>query len=86
MLGVTTTTYGYGTGNDLLQTLSVGGVQTRTIGCTADGSIRSLSPGIQASGGQYISSRSYNQDARLAAVNAAGSALARCTLYYIDNK
>lgn len=78
-LGVTTTTYGYGTGSDLLQTLSVGGVQTQAIGYTADGRIGSLSPGIQAPGGQYITSLSYNQDARLAAVNAAGGALASYT-------
>ncbi|HEV2322977.1 MAG TPA: RHS repeat-associated core domain-containing protein, partial [Terracidiphilus sp.] len=33
-------------------------------------------PGIQAPSGQYITSLSYNQDARLSAVNAAGGALA----------
>jgi RHS repeat-associated protein len=77
--GIETTSYGYGTGSDLLATLSVGGVQTQAIGYTADGRISSLSPGIQAPGGQYITSLSYNQDARLSAVNAAGGALASYT-------
>ena len=54
-------------------------MQTQAIGYTADGRIASLSPGIQAPGGQYITSLSYNQDARLAAVNASGGALASYT-------
>jgi len=77
--GSTTTNYGYGTGSDLLGTISVGGVQTQAIGYTADGRIASLSPGIQAPGGQYITSLNYNQDARLAAVNAGSGALASYT-------
>jgi RHS repeat-associated protein len=77
--GIETTSYGYGTGSDLLATLSVGGVQTQAIGYTADGRISSLSPGIQAPGGQTITSLSYNQDARLSAVNASGGALASYT-------
>ena len=77
--GIETTSYGYGTGSDLLATLSVGGVQTQAIGYTADGRIASLNPGIQAPGGQYITSLSYNQDARLSAVNASGGALASYT-------
>ena len=77
--GIETTSYGYGSGSDLLATLSVGGVQTQAIGYTADGRIASLSPGIQAPGGQYITSLSYNQDARLSAVNASGGALASYT-------
>jgi RHS repeat-associated protein len=78
-LGGVTTNYGYGTANDLLATLSVGGVQTQAIGYTADGRIASLNPGMQAPGGQYITSLSYNQDARLSAVNASGGALASYT-------
>jgi RHS repeat-associated protein len=77
--GIETTNYGYGSGSDLLATLSAGGVQTQAIGYTADGRIASLSPGIQAPGGQTITSLSYNQDARLAAVNASGDALASYT-------
>ena len=57
----------------------MGGVQTQAIGYTADGRIASLSPGIQAPGGQYITSLSYNQDARLSAVNAGSGALASYT-------
>jgi len=57
----------------------VGGVQTQAIGYTADGRIASLSPGIQAPGGQTITSLSYSQDARLSAVNASGGALASYT-------
>ena len=72
-----TTSYGYGSANDLLTTESVSGTTTQTIGYTADGRMASFSPGIQAPGGQYITSLSYNQDARLSAVNAAGGALAR---------
>jgi len=78
-VGSTTTNYGYGTENDLLATLSVGGVTTQTFGYTADGRIASLTPGIEAPGGQYITSLSYNQDAQLSAVNAAGGALASYT-------
>ena len=78
-LGATTTNYGYGSGSDLLATLSAGGVVTQTFGYTADGRISSLSPGIQAPGGQYITSLSYNQDARLSAVNTSGGALASYT-------
>jgi YD repeat-containing protein len=77
--GATTTNYGYGSGSDLLATISVGGVQTQAVGYTADGRIFSLSPGIQAPGGQYITSLSYNQDARLSAVNAGSGALASYT-------
>ncbi|MFZ0747377.1 MAG: RHS repeat-associated core domain-containing protein, partial [Terracidiphilus sp.] len=77
--GSTTTNYGYGSGSDLLATLSVGGVTTQTFGYTADGRIATLSPGIQAPGGQYITSLSYNQDAQLSAVNAASGALASYT-------
>ena len=51
-LGPTTTTYGYGTGNDLLQTMSVGGSVTQTIGYTADGRMASFSPGMASPGGQ----------------------------------
>ena len=75
----TRTKYGYGAGSGLLATLSLGGVQTQAIGYTADGRIASLSPGIQAPGGQTITSLSYNQDAQLAAVNASGGALASYT-------
>ena len=78
-LGATTTNYGYGSGSDLLATISVGGVITQAIGYTADGRIASLNPGIQAPGGQYITSLSYNQDARLSAVNAGSGALASYT-------
>lgn len=77
--GMEATTYGYGTGSDLLGTVSLGGVVTQTLGYTADGRITSLNPGVQAPGGQYITSLSYNQDARLSAVNAAGGALASYT-------
>ncbi|MDR3740717.1 MAG: RHS repeat-associated core domain-containing protein [Terracidiphilus sp.] len=77
--GIETTSYGYGTGSDLLGTFSVGGVVTQTLGYTADGRMASLSPGIQAPDGQYITSLGYNQDARLSAVNAAGGALASYT-------
>ena len=75
-VGSTTTSYGYGSGSDLLATLSVGGVTTQAIGYTADGRIDSLNPGIQAPAGQYITSLSYNQDGRLSAVNAGGGTLA----------
>ncbi len=34
----------------------------------------SLNPGIQAPGGQHITSLSYNQDSRFAAMNLAGEA------------
>jgi RHS repeat-associated protein len=78
-VGSTTTTYGYGSGSDLLATLSVGGVVTQAIGYTADGRIASLNPGIQAPGGQYITSLSYNQNAQLSAVNTGGGALASYT-------
>jgi hypothetical protein len=74
-----TINYGYGTGNDLLATKSVGGTVMQTIGYTADGRMASFSPGIQALGGQYITSLSYNQDAQLAAVNAGSTALANYT-------
>ena len=76
VLGATTTNYGYGSGSDLLATTSVGGVATQAIGYTADGRIASLNPGIQAPGGQFITSLSYNQDAQLSAVNAGSGALA----------
>jgi RHS repeat-associated protein len=56
--------YGYGTGSDLLTSLSAGGTVVQTIGYTADGRISSLNPGIQAPTGQYITSLSYNQDGR----------------------
>ena len=78
-LGTTMTTYGYGVANDLLQSLSVGGVQTQSIGYTADGRMANLNPGVQAPGGQVITSLSYNQDAQLSAVNAAGGTLATYT-------
>lgn len=78
-LGGVTTAYGYGTANDLLTSESVGGVQTQAIGYTADGRMNSFSPGIQAPGGQYITSLSYNQNARLSGVNAASGALASYT-------
>jgi RHS repeat-associated protein len=68
--------YGYGTGSDLLATLSVGGTVMQTIGYTADGRIASLNPGIQAPTGQYITSLSYNQDGRLTSVNAGAGTLA----------
>lgn len=78
-LGIVTTHYGYNPASDLLTNESVGGTVTQTIGYTADGRIGSLSPGIQAPGGQYITSLSYNQDARLSAVNASSGALASYT-------
>ncbi len=78
-LGSTTTNYGYGSGSDQLATISVGGVATQAIGYTADGRIASLNPGIQAPGGQSITSLSYNQDAELSAVNAGSRALASYT-------
>ncbi len=68
--------YGYGTGSDLLTSLSVGGTVLQTIGYTADGRIASLNPGIQAPAGQYITSLSYNQDGRLTSVNAGAGTLA----------
>jgi len=68
--------YGYGTGSDLLASLSMGGTVVQTIGYTADGRIASLNPGIQAPAGQYITSLSYNQDGRLASVNAGAGVLA----------
>ena len=77
--GPTPTSYGYGSGSDQLATLSVGGVVTHAIGYTADGRVASLNPGIQAPGGQFITSLTYNQDARLASVNASGGALAGYT-------
>jgi RHS repeat-associated protein len=77
--GTVTTGYGYGTGNDLLATISVGGITTQTIGYTADGRMSSLSPGIQAPGGQFITSLSYNQNARLSAVDSSNGALASYT-------
>ncbi len=77
--GIETTNYGYGAASDLLATLSVGGVQTQAIGYSADGRIANLNPGIQAPGGQYITSLSYNQDARLSAVNASSGAQAGYT-------
>jgi hypothetical protein len=79
VLGGVTTGYGYGTGNDLLATTSVGGITTQTIGYTADGRMSSLSPGIQAPGGQFITSLSYNQNARLSAVDSSNGALASYT-------
>jgi len=69
VLGGVTTTYGYGIGNDLLSTTSVGGVTMQTVGYTADGKMASLSPGIQAPSGEYVTSLNYNQDAELAAIN-----------------
>ena len=78
-VGSTSTSYGYGTGSDRLATLSVGGIETQAIGYTADGRIASLNPGIQAPGGQFITSLGYNQDGRLAAVNTGGGALASYT-------
>ncbi|MGA3133378.1 MAG: hypothetical protein ABSD59_21495, partial [Terracidiphilus sp.] len=78
-LGTATTNYGYGAGNDLLSTLSVGGVATQAIGYTADGRMASFNPGIQAPGGQFVTSLSYNQDARLAAVNSGSGSLASYT-------
>ena len=78
-LGSTTTNYGYGSGSDQLATISVGGVATQAIGYSADGRIASLNPGIQAPGGQSITSLSYNQDAELSAVNAGSGALASYT-------
>jgi RHS repeat-associated protein len=77
--GTVTTNYGYGTGSDLLATTSVGGTTTQTLGYTADGRMASLSPGIQAPGGQFITSLSYNQDAQLATVNSSNGALASYT-------
>jgi RHS repeat-associated protein len=77
--GGVTTNYGYGTGNDLLQTISMGGITTQTIGYTADGRMASFTPGIESPGSQYITSLSYNQDAQLAAVNSSNGALANYT-------
>ena len=68
-LGSTTTTYGYGAGSDLLQTMSVGGSVTQTVGYTADGRMASFSPGLQSPSGQVTTALSYNQDAQLSAVN-----------------
>ena len=68
--------YGYGTGSDLLASLSMGGTVVQTIGYTADGRIASMNPGIQAPAGQYITSLSYNQDGRFTSVNTAGGTLA----------
>jgi len=68
-LGSTTTTYGYGTGNDLLQTMSMNGTVTQTIGYTADGRMASFSPGLQSPGGQVTTALSYNQDGQLSAAN-----------------
>jgi hypothetical protein len=84
-LGGVTTSYGYGTGNDLLQTTSVGGVTTQTIGYTADGRMASFNPGIQTPNSQYITSLSYNQAAQLSAVNASGGALASYTYDGFDS-
>jgi RHS repeat-associated protein len=78
-LGGVTTSYGYGTGNDLLSTTSVGGVTTQTIGYTADGRMATLNPGIESPGSHLITSLSYNQDARLAALNAGSDPLASYT-------
>jgi RHS repeat-associated protein len=75
-VGSANMSYGYGTGSDLLTSLSVGGTVMQTIGSTADGRIASLNPGIQAPAGQYITSLSYNQDGRLSAVNAGAGTLA----------
>jgi RHS repeat-associated protein len=75
-LGATTTSYGYGSGSDQFATISVGGVVTQAIGYTADGRIASLNPGIQTPNSQYITSLSYNQDARLAAVISGSGSLA----------
>jgi len=75
-LGAATTNYGYGTGSDLLSTLSVGGVATQAIGYTADGRMASFNPGIQAPGGQFVTSLSYNQGAQLTAVNSGSGSLA----------
>jgi YD repeat-containing protein len=71
--------YGYGTGSDQLATLTVAGTVVQTIGYTADGKIASLNPGIQAPGGQYITSLSSNQGGRLASVNAGAGTLASYT-------
>jgi RHS repeat-associated protein len=78
-IGPTTASYGYGTGSDVLSTISAGGVVVQALGYTADGRIASLNPGIQAPGGQYITSLGYNQDGRLAAVNSSGGALGTYT-------
>ncbi|MFZ0747313.1 MAG: hypothetical protein WAM85_23110 [Terracidiphilus sp.] len=55
------------------------GDDTQAIDDTANGRMASLSLGIQAPGGQYITSLSYNHDAGLAAVNAASGALGSYT-------
>jgi RHS repeat-associated protein len=75
-LGGVTTNYTYGTGNDLLSTVSVGGTTTQTIGYTGDGDMANLSPGIQAPGGSLITTLGYNQNERLSAVKAGSSILA----------
>jgi RHS repeat-associated protein len=77
--GSMTTDYGYGSGNDLLATLTVSGITTQTIGYTADGRMATFNPGIESPGSELITSLSYNQDARLAAVNAGTDALASYT-------
>jgi hypothetical protein len=60
--------------------ITMRGAATQVIGHTADGRIASLSPAIQAPGGQYIASHGYNQDGgQMSAVNAAGGALASYT-------
>src|SRR6185437_7633377 len=74
--GSAITTYGYGTANDLLTTLSLNGTTTQAIGYSADGRIASLNPGFQTPGGPLVTSLNYNQDARLSAVNSDGQALA----------
>ena len=78
-LGSGTTTYGYGAGNDLLQTMSVSGTVTQTIGYTADGRMASFSPGIASPGGQLITALNYNQDAQLSSVDAGSTTLASYT-------
>ena len=72
--GSGTTTYGYGAGNDLLQTMS--GTVTQTIGYTADGRMTSFSPGVQSPSGQLTTALNYNQDAQLSAVDAGSTTLA----------
>lgn len=74
--GSGTTTYGYGAGNDLLQTMTVNGTVTQTIGYTADGRMASFSPGIASPGGQLITALNYNQDAQLSVVDAGSTTLA----------
>jgi uncharacterized protein RhaS with RHS repeats len=72
-------THGYQRGSDLLTSLGMGGVVEQTLGYTADGRLNSINPGMDSPGNQLISAVTYNQDARLSAVNTGSEALAAYT-------